>query len=173
MGFTQPDHALQLTSRGGDPAVVAPRVGSGIPHLDVGLHERIRRFGSEDGLNVVASPGDVGSKVLDFLQTDAMVSWRSASISSRIGAHHDIGTGSLRLVLEVQADQVLREHAVALIVDLVEDEVQQVETRDQGRRQVDVARDGPLEVVLGPDGVGCREDRSTGVQGGDDTGLRD
>jgi hypothetical protein len=79
----------------------------------------------------------------------------------------------LRLVLEVERDKVLSELPVTLVVNLVENEVKQVETGNEGRREVDVAGDGPLEVVLAADGVGGGEDGSTGVEGSNDTGLRD
>lgn len=68
---------------------------------------------------------------------------------------------------------MLREHTIALVVDLVEDEVQQIEPRNEGRGQVNVARDRPLEIVLGSDRVGSSEDRGARVERSDDTRLGD
>lgn len=43
---------------------------------------------------------------------------------------------SLRIVLEVEADKVIGEAPVKALVDLVEDEVEEVETRDESRGEV-------------------------------------
>lgn len=87
--------------------------------------------------------------------------------------HHDVGSSGRRSVLEVQVDKMPRESPVVDLINLVEDEVQQVESRDERRREVDVACDGPREVVLGSDGVGSGENGRAGVEGRDDTCLRD
>lgn len=65
--FTEADHALELASRGGDAAVVTPRVCASVAHLDVGGDERVGGFRGQDRLDVVPSPRDVGGEVLDFL----------------------------------------------------------------------------------------------------------
>lgn len=67
MRLRQPNHALELTRRRGDAAVVAPSVGAGIAHLDVGSDESGGGFGCEDRVDVVTREGDVGGEVFDFL----------------------------------------------------------------------------------------------------------
>ena len=60
---------------------------------------------------------------------------------------------------------------VGLGVDAIQDEINQVKTREQGRREVDVLRDGQVRVVSAADGVGGSEDAGPGVQRRDDAGL--
>jgi len=66
-----------------------------------------------------------------------------------------------------------RQHAITLVVNLVEHEVQQIETRDESGREIDVAGDGPVEVVLGSDWIRGGENRCSCVQSRDDTSFRD
>lgn len=68
---------------------------------------------------------------------------------------------------------MLREPAVERLVHLVEHEVQQVEPRYERRREVDVARGGHGNVVLGPDGIGGCKDERTRIECGDDASFRD
>lgn len=102
-------------------------------------------------MDVVSCERDVGREILDFLRNTAYSEFacRSSLRSQRTEkTHHDVGTSGLRLVLEVQSDQMPRQHPIALVINLVEHEVQEIEPRDQSRRQVNVARDGPVQVVL-------------------------
>lgn len=91
----------------------------------------------------------------------------------REGAHHDVDAAGRGSVLEVEPDEVPREAAVVDLVNLVEDEVEQVEPRDERRGEVNVARDGPVEVVLGPDRVRAGEDGRARVERRDDARLGD
>lgn len=68
---------------------------------------------------------------------------------------------------------MLGQASVTDLVDLVQDEVEQVESRDQSRRQVNVGWDGQTGVVFRIDGVRCGQDGSSGVEGGNDTSLGD
>jgi hypothetical protein len=68
---------------------------------------------------------------------------------------------------------MLRQSAVANLVHIVEHKVQKVETRDERRWQVDVARDGPFTNVFGANGVGGGQNGCAGIQCGDDSGLSD
>jgi hypothetical protein len=68
---------------------------------------------------------------------------------------------------------MLGQPPIVHLVDFVEDEVEQVESRDERRREINVGRDGQLGVVSTVDGVGGCEDRGTSIEGGDDTGLCD
>lgn len=52
------------------------------------------------------------------------------------GTYEDVLSSGLWLVLEVEADEMLGESSIAPLVNLVEHEVQQIESRDQSRRQV-------------------------------------
>lgn len=79
------------------------------------------------------------------------------------GTHDDVVTGGVGSVLEVQPDEVLGQSPIAHLVNLVEDEVEQVESRDQSGRQVDVGGNGQFGVVPRVDGVGSCEDGSSGV----------
>ena len=68
---------------------------------------------------------------------------------------------------------MLGQASVTDLVDLVQDEVEQVESRDQSRRQVNVGWDGQTGVVFRIDGVRCGQDGSSGIEGGDDSSLGD
>jgi hypothetical protein len=59
------------------------------------------------------------------------------------------------------------------LVDLVQDEVKQIESGDQGGRKIDIGRDGQTGVVFRVDRVRRGQDGSPGVQGGDDTSFGD
>lgn len=59
MSLREPDHTLQLPRRSCDPPLVGPRIGSYVPHLDVRLDECVGGLLAQDGMDVVASPGDV------------------------------------------------------------------------------------------------------------------
>ena len=53
-----------------------------------------------------------------------------------------------------QRDQVARQRAVRSLVGLVQDQIDQVEARDERGREADVVDDGEARVVPRADGVG-------------------
>lgn len=108
-----------------------------------------------------------------FCERNQEGSARRTREKARKRTNHDVRTAGRGPVLEVQADEMPRQPTIVDLVNLVEDEVEQVESRDEGRGQVDVARDGPVEVVLAADGVGGGQDRGARIEGRDDAGFRD
>lgn len=68
---------------------------------------------------------------------------------------------------------MLREPSVEGVLNLVKYEIQQIETRDQGRREVDVPRDGEVDVVFRAYRIGRSEDGRPGIESGDNTCLCD
>ncbi len=66
---------------------------------------------------------------------------------------------------------MLGEPSVKGVFYLVEDEVEQIETGDQSRREIDVPRNGEVDVVFRSDGIGRRKDRRPGIESGDNTRL--
>lgn len=78
-----------------------------------------------------------------------------------------------RPVLQIQPNKMLCQPSVAVLVDLVQDKVKQIETRDEGRREVDVGRDRQSRVVFRVDGIGGCEDGGSCIEGGDDTSFGD
>eukprot|EP00624_Nannochloropsis_granulata_P004563 evm.model.NODE_32801_length_21973_cov_24.664589.4 len=66
---------------------------------------------------------------------------------------------------------MLGDGPVSAGVDLIEHDKQQVETREEGIGQADVLLHGAVFVVLAIDGVGRRQDRASGIEGGVDAGL--
>ena len=70
-------------------------------------------------------------------------------------------------------EHVLRDRGVPRARRVVQQDEQQVETRQQRVRQVDVAGDGQAVVVGAVDGVGGCQDRATGVERGLDARFRD
>jgi len=69
------------------------------------------------------------------------------------------------------ANDVLGDGPVSARVDLIQHDKQQVETREEGIGQPDVFLHGAVFVVLAIDGVGRRQDRAPGIEGGVDAGL--
>lgn len=64
---------------------------------------------------------------------------------------------------------MLSKSPIKRLIDLVQYEVKQIETRDQCRRQVDVSGDGHIDIIFGADGISCGEYGGTSIEGGDDT----
>lgn len=87
--------------------------------------------------------------------------------------HNKIQTSSIRPVFQVQTNQMLREAPVIHLVHLVEDEVEQIKSRDEGRREVDIGRDGEFRVISRIDRVGGGQNGCSGVQGGDNACFGD
>ena len=79
----------------------------------------------------------------------------------------------IRGVFEVHSDQVAGKLAVSGLLDAVEDKVDQVESTQEGRRQIDVLRDRQIGVILAADWVGGSQNGCPGVEGCDDTGFGD
>jgi len=50
-------------------------------------------------------------------------------------------SGSIRSVFEVETDEMFGQTPVAQLIDLVEDQVQEIKSRDQGRGEIDIGRD--------------------------------
>jgi len=68
---------------------------------------------------------------------------------------------------------VLCELPVKGIVDLIKDEIEKIKTRDKGWRQVDVPRNGQIDIVSRPNWIcGC-QNRRPGIQRCDDTSFGD
>lgn len=78
--------------------------------------------------------------------------------------------GWLAAVL-VHVGDVLGQAQVGVSVGLVLDQPQQVETGEQGGRQLDVLLDALAWVVAAVGGVGGGQDGAAGVQRGHDAGL--
>jgi hypothetical protein len=76
-------------------------------------------------------------------------------------------------VFEVHADQVTGELAVGGLIDAVEHQVDQVESAEQRRREIDVLGDWQVGVVLAADRVGGSKNRCSGVESSDDASFRD
>lgn len=66
---------------------------------------------------------------------------------------------------------MLCELAVERLIDVIEHKVQQIETGDERRREVDVARYGLFWVVFGPDRVRGGKNGRPRVEGRDDACL--
>lgn len=73
----------------------------------------------------------------------------------------------------VHLEHVLCQQAVRLRIGLVQQQPQEVETRQQSGGQVDVVLWAALEVVAAARGVGGRQDRRSRVERGGDAALGD
>ena len=77
------------------------------------------------------------------------------------------------LPVAVHAEDVLGDLAVAEVVDIVGDDEEEIETREQGVGEGDVAVGVLVGVVLAVDGVRGGDDAAAGVEGGVDAGFGD
>ena len=84
----------------------------------------------------------------------------------------ELGLDGLVTVL-VHADDVLCEMAINLLVALVQDDEEEIETRHDGGRHVDVGPKRGLAVITPTDRVCCCEDTRARVQGGLNARLGD
>lgn len=71
----------------------------------------------------------------------------------------------------VDVGDVLRQTQVGVGIRFVLDEPQQIETRQQSRRQLNVLLDALPGVVAAVGGVGSGQDGAAGVERGHDTSL--
>ena len=62
-------------------------------------------------------------------------------VLARKGTYNDIMSGSIGSVFEVETDEMFGQTPVAQLIDLVEDQVQEIKSRDQGRGEIDIGRD--------------------------------
>ena len=67
MSFRKTNHALELSSGGGDPPLLRSNVLPDLAHLDVRLDEGVRGFFGQDGVNPRSGIGDVGGQGFDGL----------------------------------------------------------------------------------------------------------
>ena len=51
-------------------------------------------------------------------------------------------TGSIGSVFEVETDEMFGQTPIAHLIDLVEDQVQKIKSRDKRRREIDIGRNG-------------------------------
>lgn len=82
--------------------------------------------------------------------------------------NQNVCSARLLLVLDVEADQMFGQFAVHGLVHFVQNQIQQIKARYQGRREVDVTGDGPVEVVFGANRIGTGENRCSGIELSDD-----
>lgn len=66
---------------------------------------------------------------------------------------------------------MLGESPIDGFIDLVENEVEEVESGDEGWWEINVLGDGLFTVVFRADGVGCCQDGCSSIEGRDDTCL--
>ena len=71
----------------------------------------------------------------------------------------------------VNTNNVLSQMAVDSLVALIQYDEEEIETRHDGRRHVDVRAQRCLAVVASADRISRSKDRGTGVEGGLDAGL--
>jgi hypothetical protein len=68
---------------------------------------------------------------------------------------------------------MLRKPSIESLIHLIKDKIEQIETRYKRRWQIDITRNGHLDIVFRAYWIGCCQDRRSGIQGCDDTGFGD
>lgn len=81
--------------------------------------------------------GDVCSQNIDGLDVRLYI-----PVLNRKGTYNDIMSGSIGSVLEIKTDEMFGQTPVAHLIDLVEDQVQKIKSRDKRRREINVGRNG-------------------------------
>lgn len=81
--------------------------------------------------------GDVCSQDIDGLDISIFL-----LILARKGTYNDIMSGSIRSVFEVETDEMFGQTPVAHLIYLVEDQVQEIKSRDQSRGKIDIGWNG-------------------------------
>lgn len=69
--------------------------------------------------------------------TVAMTVWRGSGRT-----YNDIVTGRLWLVLKIKPDEMFRQSSITHLVNLVQDEIQEIESRNKRWGQIDISRNG-------------------------------
>lgn len=90
----------------------------------------------------------------------------------RMNPYKNVLVCAHRSVFQVETDQVLSQFPVEVLIHLIQYEVEQVETGNQGGREVDIPGHRQVDVVLGANRVGSCKDRRPSIQCRDDTSLR-
>ena len=74
-------------------------------------------------------------------------------------------SGSLHVIVKIQPNNMPRQLPVQIFIHCIQHKIQQIESRDQGRRQINVSRYGQVGIVFRVDGVSSGKDGGSGVQG--------
>ena len=75
-------------------------------------------------------------------------------------------------ILEIQTHKMLSQPSIECLVYLIEYQIQQVEPRDQSRREINVACDGQIHIIFRPNRIGCCQDRCPSIERGNNSSLR-
>ena len=137
MRLTQSDHTLQLPRRGCNPLFLGSRVDTGFTHFDVACDQGVGGIFGEDWVDLGPGIGDVCSQNIDGLDVRLYI-----PVLNRKGTYNDIMSGSIGSVFEVEANEMLGQTPIAHLIDLVEDQVQKIKSRDKRRREIDIGRNG-------------------------------
>jgi len=72
------------------------------------------------------------------------------------GTYDDIVTCCIGPIFEVERDQMLGKPPIAHLVDLIQNKIKEIESRDQRWGKINVGGNGEFGVVSGVDGIsGC------------------
>ena len=67
---------------------------------------------------------------------------------TRTRTYQDIFAPRVGVIFDVECDEMLGEPTVESLVDLVEDEIEEIEAGNERRWEVDVTRNGEIDVVF-------------------------
>ena len=92
-------------------------------------------------------------------------------VGDMLGQSAGEGTPSHGTLTQAHTHTTLLLPEVIVCVTLIPDEPQEVKTRQQGSRQLDVGLHRLLHIVAAVGRVGCRQDGHSGIEGGHDSCL--
>lgn len=156
MSLTETNHGLELTGRSRDALFLSSSVQPDFTHVDIRLNERIRGVFGEDRVNLGSRIRNVCCESIDGLSS-------APALSEVHQAHKDIVSTSIRSIFEIQADQMLCQTPVVHLVDLVQHQVEQIETGDERRREINVRWDGQFGIISRVDRIRSGQDGSTSI----------
>lgn len=126
---------------------------------------RRRRHSSVQERVVALKDGRLLSSFCESLRTDAEVLFEVVERGSTLLES--------RLDVAMHPQDVLRDEAVSLLVDVVGHDEEEIESREERVGEGDVLVGILVDVVLSVDGVGGGDNGASGVERGVDTGLCD
>jgi hypothetical protein len=84
--------------------------------------------------------GDVCGEYVDWLFVRPIPSALFTADEEGEGTYNDIVSGSIRPIFKVQPNQMFRQSPIAHLIHSIQNEVEQVKSRNQSRWKIDICR---------------------------------
>jgi hypothetical protein len=145
--FTQTNECFELTRGGGDRLLIHTL----LPHGRVEVDQLILRRCAQLRSHISTRVRDI---VRECLHVDRVAYRRTIHL------------------LMIEADQMFRELSILTLIRLIEDEIDEIEARQQSRHDLNILDDAQLGIVATLLRIRTRKDTRTSIQRAHNTGLR-